>query len=281
MVKRFFGIISIAIASHSVTGQAHELGVTIGGMYYTGDLNPTVHFKNTNLAGGVHYKFNSNPRISYKLGALYGRVEAYDEDALNINQINRNLHFRSNIFELSGTVEINYLPFELGNMDKPITPFLFVGLAYFKMNPQAMWNDDWIELQPLGTEGQGTSALPGESNYSLNQISMPFGIGIKANISKKMAINAEFGFRKTWTDYLDDVSGYYANPDLLAAENGPLAAELADRSIDEDNTAYGVTGTSRGNPMTKDWYYYAGLSLSFRLDKGGVCKDAFGRKRFL
>src|SRR5690606_3722723 len=102
------------------------------------------------------------------------------------------------------------------------------------------FNGNEIALQPLGTEGQGTS-LSTKKNYSLNQFTVPLGIGIKLNIKDGLAISLEYGIRKTFTDYLDDVSGYYVDTDILARENGTIAASLSNRSLES------TYGTNRGN----------------------------------
>ena len=80
------------------------------------------------------------------------------------------------------------------------------------------------------------------------------------NLKKRLAISIEYGIRKTFTDFLDDVSGNYVDTDILAAENGPLAAELADPSLDGASR----TGFNRGNSSTKDWYAFYGLMITFK-----------------
>ena len=273
--------LGLLLGPTTLRAQNSELGINAGVSYYTGDLNPMGHFKPLKFAGGLHYKLNMNKRVSLRASALYARVEASDENALNINQINRNLHFKSNIIEVGGIVEVNFFNYVIGEFKryKPYSPYLFFGMTYFKMNPKGSYNDEYIELQPLGTEGQGTSASQ-DKRYNLNQIAIPFGLGFKFNITRKMAMAFEYGVRKTFTDYLDDVSGSYVDPFILASENGPVAAEMADQSINQEGLQGTNTGMDRGNPYTKDWYFYSGGTLSFILGKEDKCRQNFGRKRF-
>ena len=78
----------------------------------------------------------------------------------------------------------------------------------------------------------------------------------------------EYGIRKTFTDYLDDVgSDSYLDLEALTAENGPLAAQLSNRSL--DGSRYGKRGTS----STNDWYAFFGASIAFRLGKAGACNQ--------
>jgi hypothetical protein len=133
------------------------------------------------------------------------------------------------------------------------------------MNPKTEINGDMVELQPLGTEGQG-SDLSSKNNYSLTQLCIPLGVGVKFALGKKAALSLEYGIRKTFTDYLDDVgSGSYVDPSLLSVANGPLAADLSNRSLDGDRFG------KRGNASTKDWYTFFGGSLTFRLGKPNKC----------
>ncbi|MFB6307006.1 MAG: DUF6089 family protein, partial [Flavobacteriales bacterium] len=210
--------------------QISEVGLFGGASYYIGDLNPYLHYNNTNPAGGIVFRRVYSPRVALKFNALYGRVEGYDSDANDLNRKIRNLHFKSGIIEGSVVFELNFFDYVIGDMEKAFTPYMFAGLGYFYMNPKAKLNGEWYELQPLGTEGQGTTAKPGKEKYKLHQMNVPFGVGIKANIGSRFALTVEWGFRKTFTDYLDDVGGTYADPETLRRENGPIAAELSDRS---------------------------------------------------
>ena len=70
--------------------------------------------------------------------------------------------------------------------------------------------------------------------------------------------------RKTFTDYLDDVSKRYYDPVLLAAAHGETAAIMSDKSIGTDPN-YTNRGRQRGNATTKDWYAFAGIILTLKL----------------
>lgn len=242
-----------------------ELGFLLGGSYYIGDLNQFRHFYNTQLAAGIVYRYNVHSRLSIRGNFNYGNVKASDADAKRDIFVNRNLSFESSIFELAGGVEFNYFPFQLGHDRYKGTAYLLAEIGLFRMNPKTEYNGEMIELQPLGTEGQGSS-LSTKGTYSLTQLTIPLGIGCKLSLGKKASINFEFGIRKTFTDYLDDVgSNSYVDATALAAENGPLAASLSNRSL--DGSRFGKRGTS----FTSDWYTFFGAMLTFRLGKPNIC----------
>jgi hypothetical protein len=244
-----------------------ELGFMFGGSYYIGDLNQFNHFKNTKMAGGLVYRYNVHSRLSLRGNFTYGTVEASDADSKRDLYVNRNLSFQSEIFELAGGLEFNYFPFQLGHDRYKGTAYILTEIGFFRMNPMAEWNGELVELQPLGTEGQG-SALSSKKNYRLTQFTIPLGVGFKLSLGKKASLTAEYGIRKTFTDYLDDVgSNMYVDQVALEAANGPLAAALSNRSLDA--SPFG----KRGTESTSDWYSFFGLMITFRMGKAGVCNQ--------
>jgi hypothetical protein len=259
----FFWCTLSAFGQFHTAASRSEIGFMVGGSTYLGDLNQFIPFKETHLAGGILYRYNVNPRFSVRANLTYGRVGADDVNSTEVLNKERNLSFHSDIFELGAGVEFNYFPFQLGHERYKGTAYILAELAVFRMNPKTMYNGNEVELRPLGTEGQGSS-LNSKKHYSLTQISIPLGVGAKLSLSDRIGLNFEIGIRKTFTDYLDDVGGdSYVDPDVLAAENGPLAAELSNRS----GSRYG----KRGNAATKDWYMFAGAMISIRLGKYQNC----------
>ncbi len=133
-------------------------------------------------------------------------------------------------------------------------------------------------LRPLSTEGEGFVA--GKNYYSLNQFAVPFGAGVKLSLSDNINVGLEAGFRKLFTDYLDDVSTTYVDQALLITNRGAKAAELAYRGNELKNGApYPAAGTIRGGSTKKDWYYFTGLTLSFRIGNGDGNGDGSGNVR--
>ena len=242
-----------------------EFGFLVGGMYYLGDLNPMKQFKNTHLAGGLIYRFNIHSRLSFRGNLIYGNVSGDDSQSSSDLLKNRNLNFNSSLVELAGGFEFNYLPFEIGHDRYKGTAYILTELGFFHMNPMTKFEGDNIKLQPLGTEGQGTS-LSSNKNYSLTQLCIPIGAGVRMTLGKRASLNVEFGLRKTFTDYLDDVhADTYVNPVTLASENGSTAAALSNRS--GDGSRFGKRGTS----STNDWYVFTGLMLTFKLGNPSNC----------
>lgn len=199
---------------------------------------------------------------------LYGVLEAWDKDSDDPWIRNRNLSFRNQILEGSMQFELNFFPYQLGNKQFPMSPYLFGGIAYFNMKPMGQYKGTWYELQPLGTEGQGTEY--GGDKYKTSLLSVPFGVGFKSNLFAIFGFSLEWGVRKTFTDYIDDISGKYVDPGVLEDLSGQLAATMSDRSLQkelQDGNSRNNSGLQRGDPGRKDYYFFVMASLNIRIDK--------------
>lgn len=249
-----------------------EVGVFLGGSYYIGELNPTRHINQfTKPAGGFVFRYNINKRLAARANFLFGNIEGHDSFSNSEAAQQRNLSFKSPINELSAQLEFNFMDYQIGMEKHKFSPYIFFGIAGFKFNPQGQLNNNWVALQPLGTEGQGLEGGASRKKYKLIQMSIPFGVGAKANLSKNIGLAFEWGMRKTFTDYLDDVSKKYYDPIALAAARGETAAVMSDPSIGTD-PGISNAGRQRGNPTNKDWYSFIGITLTVKLrDKPEKC----------
>lgn len=276
MGKKIWLVLVLAVSSLGVYAQKTEVGIFGGTSFYLGETNRAGLFKLPKPAFGLVFRLNFNEHWSLKGNALYGGIQGADSLADDAEQQTRNLSFKSVLFEVAAEMELNFMKFEAGNTATPFTPYIFGGIAVYKFNPKAEleggtyiingvpYTIDGGEyaLQPLGTEGQGTTVYSDRKKYALTQVGLPFGIGFKINASKWIGISAEWGMRYTFTDYLDDISKTYADPLALASEYGATSAVLSDRStlVDVNNV-----DRQRGNSTNNDWYSFAGVMVTFRI----------------
>lgn len=233
-----------------------ELGIIAGGMYYIGDLNDQMYWNIPSVGAGIIYRYTFNDRWVIKANAIYGEVSQ-----LKDNNPDRNLGFKSPIFEISSHIEFNFLPFMTNRSVFNFSPYIFCGIGIFTFNPKAQINGKWYNLVAYRTEGQESSQYPDRITYSLRQISFPFGVGFKWDVTKNICLGFEWGLRKTWTDYIDDVSTTYVDPDIILEDGGEIALALADRS----SNSYHYAGSQRGDPSKKDWYGFFGTTLTFKV----------------
>lgn len=240
--------------------QAQKISLTTftGFSNYQGDLQQNAWLlKEVRLAVGIglHYDINDQlyATFSIKEGTLTG------SDAGNINYL-RNLNFTTSITQFQLGLGYDLLDLH----EHKMTPYFFAGVAAFHFNPYTYdQSGNKVYLQPLGTEGQGYN---GQQKYSLTQIAIPFGGGIKVALNQNIRIGFEVAISKTFTDYIDDVSTNYADRAQLLLNNGQQAVDLAYRGNKLLNgLPYPVAGDQRGNPGHKDLYYFSGLVMNFRL----------------
>ena len=248
----FFALISDAQNSLN-------LNLFLGTSNYSGDLqDKRFAFSQSHLAGGLGLSYEITNHFSVRAAFKIGKISA--DDKLGRNK-ERNLNFSSQITE--GALDLQYLITPLGA--HVLTPYVFAGVAVYHYDPYTFDSSGRkYYLKPMSTEGEGFIA--GRKNYSLTQFAIPFGAGVKMPLSENINVGLEVGYRKIFTDYLDDVSKTYVDPNLLLVNRGAKAVELSYRG-DELKTGSQIypTGGQRGNPKYNDWYYFTGLTLSFRL----------------
>lgn len=233
---------------------------------YQGDLQgKTIDFSQSKPAFGVGVLYELSNKFLLRTAFTYGNIEAADEKNTKGKGIEfRNLRFNSAITEFHIGAEYNFFRLE----GKSITPYVFGGVAVFHYNPYTFDSiGNKIFLQPLSTEGQGVAAYPNNKPYNLTQFAIPFGAGIKLQINDNWQFGVEVGLRKTFTDYLDDVSNNYVDYNTLLLAKGKKAVELAYRGDEILNAPlYPTDGTQRGNSKTDDWYYFSSIRISKKLN---------------
>ena len=268
--------LSIFLLIPGLMVQSQNLSLTaFGGISnYQGDLQEkrfTATQGHPGFGAGLLYEISN--KFSARANITYGNISG--DDKASTKNKDRNLNFNSSIADLHLGLEYNILDI----YEKGFSPFVFAGISYFHFNPYTTNSTgSKVYLQPLGTEGQGFYA--GRKKYKLNGISIPFGAGFKLALGDDLRVGFEIGLRKTNTDYLDDVSTTFADQQLLIVNNGAKAASLSFRGDELKNsrTAYPAAGAQRGSPKYKDWYYFSGLILSFRLKghSGGRGRSKMG-----
>lgn len=254
----------------------NTISVQLNAMNYFGDIVPesdftSLRFKSTRPNLGVTYSHRFTPRISVRGGLAWGRITGDDAksassvEADNIPRFIRNLSFRNDIKELSAVATFDLFENRGTYLKRPdFSPYVFAGVAVFAHNPKAEYRGSFVALQPLGTEGQNAPTAVRDSlgypdAYHKIQIAIPFGLGVKYKLDKNWDLGFEIGWRKTFTDYLDDVSGEYADPADLEGQ----ALAFADRSLPGSPFGYGKLNDQRGDKTDKDWYIVAGFSLNY------------------
>ncbi len=210
-----------------------EVGFGAGTSTYFGDLAGyrqaykalfTLPRWNASLMYTRHFTPNFAARVGFTWARITGDDYTFNNGNIAQNGVffTRNLHFRNDLKEFAITGIYQFTPDgHSANHRAPLTTYIFGGVALVAHSPEARLpvseradsSRRWVKLQPLGTEGQGQ---PGYAKpYSLVTVAIPVGIGIRYALNESFNLAAEIGYRYTFSDYLDDVGGPYANPNDL------------------------------------------------------------------
>lgn len=307
-MKRIFTLLFAGLLfSVSTYGQIGEVGIGLGTSNFLGDLGKKSSKMNLYFGDidgsifkpsfNVFYRASINDFVAIKTSFSYGQIEG--DDQLSRSQefqdddwyrSYRNLNFKSNLFELGLSGEVNLMRYRPGSLKNRFAPYVIGGLNVFYFNPKTEYNGETVSLRNLGTEGQG---MPGyDKKYSLIQPSITVGIGFKYNINKYLTMGIEFGHRITFTDYMDDVSSVYPSKDDIYAYYGTERADLvyglsvrSNENDPEGEFSY-ITeeGQYRGNPNSNDSYLMSTISIAYRFTKGNMDKlygNPFKKKKRL
>lgn len=210
------GICVLMPGVKTAVAQRVEIGAGFGGFNYKGDLSPGFNFRFFKPGGSLFFRFNPNKALSLRAEVAAGLIGAKDKLSKDPFQQARNMSFRSSILEVSTVAEYNFLNYEDRRFAVNWTPYVFGGLGLSKFSPDIKTAD-----------------------YKTNTLVLPYGVGIKYQIRRPWNIGLEYGTRKTFTDYLDNLGGEPTSTDKLL----------------------------QGDPSHKDTYYYVRLSVTYTFYK--------------
>lgn len=294
-----------------------SMGISLNAMNYYGDLAPRPSRLSTDIsftrpAIGMSFSHRFGPRYTIMANFMYGTLTGSDAESADQNDADngryryyRNLSFRNRIKEFSTVAVFDLFENQATYISRVRwTPYAYAGVAVFHHNPQAIAPatdlngnplpeaGQYVDLRPLGTEGQYSELKETDVNYGLKpykliQLAIPFGLGMRFRLNEVMDFSVEIGFRYLFTDYVDDVSNNYV--DLGVFGNNELARAMSYRSNEGDVAASanpklvtarnGVTynlipgygqehkDNLRGNSGDRDIYTVTTFRLSYILGK--------------
>lgn len=265
MALFIFSLPLLAAAQDGIR-QEGEFGIGVGGAHYFGDLNNRFALNRPKPAATVFFRKNFGNYIAARIGASFAQLGYSDKYSDIEYQRRRNLSFNSNVWEVALQGDFNFFKFLPGDPVYRFTPYVTLGVGLFNYDPYAYLADQKYFLRPLGTEGQGDPST-GLQQYSTMAVSVPFGLGVKYALNDRINLGFEVVHRFTNTDYLDDVSGEYADPAIFPPnpDGSPSVAQLlADRSY-ETGPLIGGKGVQRGVKSQRDNFATAIFYISFNL----------------
>lgn len=258
----------------------YEAGISVNAMNCLTDMGghkgigkkflKDLNIGKTNISGGVFFSVAYKNAVALRLEGTFGQISGNDNVLIGITDIakerfNRNLNFRSYISEVAAMLEIHpmyiFVDWPAKETTPPRTsPYLLAGVGYFSFNPQTKLGNNYIDLQPLRTEGQGFTET-GRKEYSLTQLNIPIGAGVKYELSPLVNLRGEVLYRKTFTDYIDDLSSTYIDPTLFSKYLTPQQEANA-RILYNRQLVPVPLSTKRGTVTNNDGYFTVNLKIS-------------------
>lgn len=228
-MKRLLTVFLIAFTVFETHGQQSvDVGFFGGTGTYFGDMTKIEWQKSVNPAYGAFMRFNFNPRYSLRFNVInssIGAVGEFDSQKWNVNPNNQYWDFNKNVLDVSLQFEFNYFKYIVGDDEKPYSTYIFGGVGVqtysFLIN-----GIDGSEISPT----------------------IPFGLGFKFNLSKRIGLGLEAGLRKTFSDKLDNL-------------DDPLSYYITNG---DEITQINYTDQYHNN----DWTAYAGIHLVYKLIYG-------------
>lgn len=262
-----------------------EAAVTIGGNNFLGDLGGNkgkgkpllkdYRFGNNRFLVGASGNYNLTNYAAFNFGLNFAQIS--DADSLINNtgdferwRFYRNLSFKSNILEAYAGVTfypVMYIQRRKIELHR-INPFVSVGIGIFHFNPKTFYQGQWIKLQPLHLEGQGFPEYPDRKPYKLYQPYIPIQLGVKTYIDNHWSFATGATIRKTFTDYMDDISTTYIEPQLFDKYYTPEVALMARNLYSRSITPWKVKpGVVKANADDMDSYITFFATFYFRFEK--------------
>ena len=269
-----------------------EIGIGLGPAFFLGDLGGTggegrtfikdVNLPLTKLSKGAYINIYPTEWLGFRLAINQTKLEGYDSIINNKggserHRYDRNLAFQSNVVEAYAAAEFYPTVFfeQYDGLQGKLRPYGVIGVGAFRHNPKANYRhsngyNELVELKPLRLEGQGMAEYPQKKEYSLTQLEIPMGFGAKYFIKENMYIGFEVLHRKTFTDYMDDVSTSYIDPihfsTYLTPEQTAMAYQLHYRGDIINPQTRAAVGEQRGDPTENDAFFSTILRFGWRLN---------------
>ncbi len=269
-----------------------EVGLGIGPSFFLGDLGgqrgigqpfiKDINIPLTKLSKGIYLNLYPAEWIGFRVSLNHMVVEGDDAEIDNkggreISRLRRNLYFKSNITEAYAALELYPTVFleQYDGLQGKLRPYGLIGIGAFHFNPKGYYiggngQKTLVDLKPLRLEGQGMAEYPEKKEYSLTQLEVPMGFGFKYYVKESLYVGLEILHRKTFTDYVDDVSTSYIDPiyfdQYLTPEQATWARQLHYRTPLYEPTTRPFIGYQRGDPKENDAFFTTVLRFGWRIN---------------
>ena len=187
-MKHIIAITVLLFCSHLTYSQIHEFGIVLGGSNFIGDVGSTKYISPKNVAFGGIYKWNRSARHSFRISALFTKLEGVDNDSDDVSRQLRGYEFINDIMEFSAGMEFTFFDFDLHRPGPKSTPYLYTGVTV-ALHDNFFFNQSSGKLTSEDTSSQAWG--------------IPAVIGYKTTLADNIILAFEIGARYTFSDELD------------------------------------------------------------------------------
>jgi Domain of unknown function (DUF6089) len=307
-MRRILFIVMLGLTLSSSAQYQYDYGIKIGAANYLGDIGGKelqrrdyfwdMHLGQTRYAVGAYGRYKFSKRFAVAANFDHMLIQDADMYTTYIPRRTRNLNFRNRMFEIGARAELTlWYDNDVGNRgfyNPDYKLYAFAGLSAYYSNPQAqliydpadslvdnpgdlkpgdLVDNTWYSLKQYRTEG---------ASYSNFGIAIPMGIGMYFTFNKEWRVGWEISWRKTFSDYLDDVSTYYNKPDPENPDDYELALGLQSQTYEQLLLDQNLLLKEEGSNPVYEEIYPAMTINDFRYQPGNELNpDAFQSTRGL
>ncbi len=244
-------------AQNLILAQSTAFTVSFGPSMFHGDVCPDCANLGYDMSVGARFHiqqkmyFNSRFHLGY-LGA---------NDSKSTKRADKALSFSSNTYQLEVNMQYFFTQYGDYTNKNKVHPYGLGGVGMLFFNPQTKLNNRRVNLQALQTEGVA---------YAKTTLTVNVGLGLLFDVNDKLFLTAEYRFYYTFSDYIDDVSGDYAERSLLFGDGLTLADRSSEKGYEpstSNNGEYWQAGSQRGSNQRNDFYTILSLGVGFNLVK--------------
>lgn len=209
-----FAILGIgSLSANAQEDYRFDAGGGFGMTGYLGDANMSNLWSHPGFDAMLLFRYLRNPRIAFKTGFYVGSLSGNTADMTDVLPDAAQFKFSTTFYELSEMFEFNFLNYGIGEKYRNLKRF-----------------------SPYITAGVGVTAWTSDG-YLGAAFTLPFGIGAKFKINRRLNLGLEFLMKKTFSDRLD-------------------GRELKDPHLIKSSFA-----------KNTDWYSTLSLTLSYEFSK--------------
>ncbi len=263
-MKRYalLGLLALTLTTELATAQSfyamrrQRSLIFVGGIgtaSYLGELANDGDYLQAKPTMSVGLQYYLTRQISVRADLTWFQLTGSDSKSNSSDRVSRNLSFYSNNFEMSAVGIYNFYPHGRTFYQRPAFNFYgFAGIGVCYFNPKTEYQGQSYSLHDYKTE---------LVDYNLVTLVLPMGLGVRFKLGPFMNLSFEGGYRKTFTDYLDDVSTVHHD---ASKYSDPVAYALSDRGP-EIGLTNKPEGAIRGNPNANDAYILYNVKLEYYL----------------